>query len=218
MTRQILSLFAVFAVWASMVAPAVAHPHVWVTVESKLLYDKSQRIIGVRHRWKFDEFYSAFAAQGLDKNGDGKFDRKELHALAEENVVSLKEFDYFTFMKAGANDVAIEPPKDYWLDHEDGVLVLNFTLPLSKSVDARKVASSLSIYDPTYFVAFSFAETNPVQLAATAPKTCSVALKRRKNEQVETASLTESFFQGLDAESGFGSKFAQTVSINCDGR
>ncbi len=217
MTRQILSTLAVITVWASMAVPATAHPHVWVTVKSTLLYDKSQRIIGVRHRWTFDEFYSAFAAQGLDKNGDGKFDRKELHALAEENVVSLKEFDYFTFMKAGTNDVAIEPPKDYWLDHEDGVLVLNFTLPLSKSVDARKVASSLSIYDPTYFVAFSFAETNPVQLASAAPKNCSVGLQRRKNEQVETASLTESFFEGLDANSGFGSKFAQTVSINCDG-
>ncbi len=217
MTRQILSTLAVITVWASMVVPATAHPHVWVTVKSKLLYDKSQRIIGVRHQWKFDEFYSTFAAQGLDKNGDGKFDRKELHALAEENVVSLKEFDYFTFMKAGANDVTIEPPKDYWLDHEDGVLILNFTLPLSKSIDARKVASSLSIYDPTYFVAFSFDENNPVQLASAAPKNCSVALERRKNEQVETASLTESFFEGLDADSGFGSKFAQTVSIKCNG-
>lgn len=197
---------------------AAAHPHVWVTVKSEILHDKSGQVTGIRHRWTFDEFYSAFASQGLDTNQDGKFDRKELDGLAEENVMSLKEFDYFTFVKAGGKDVGISTPTDYWLEHVDGVLVLNFTLPLSSPMDARKVASSLAIYDPTYFVAFSFAKKNPIRLAASAPKGCSVALKRRENKTVETASLSEAFFNKLDANSGFGARFAQTIAINCNGR
>lgn len=218
MIRTIIS--AIFAMLFALpfTGSASAHPHVWVTVKSEILYDGSGHVTGIRHRWTFDEFYSAFASQGLDTNGDGKFDRKELSGLAEENVGSLKEFDYFTFVKAGGKDIEIAKPKDYFLEHEDGVLVLHFTLPLSSPMDARKVAPSLAIYDPTYFVAFSFAKKDPIRLASTAPKGCSVALKRRENKTVETASLTESFFNQLDANSGFGSRFAQTISINCDGR
>ncbi|MGI9384188.1 MAG: DUF1007 family protein, partial [Methyloligellaceae bacterium] len=54
------------ALLAAPVQPR-AHPHVWVTVETRVLYGAGQNIVGVRHKWVFDEFYSAFAAQGLDK-------------------------------------------------------------------------------------------------------------------------------------------------------
>ena len=218
MIRTISSLVLALMFAIPYGGTAAAHPHVWVTVKSEILHDKSGQVSGIRHSWTFDEFYSAFASQGLDTNQDGKFDRKELSGLAEENVMSLKEFDYFTFVKAGGKDIEISTPTDYWLDHVDGVLVLNFTLPLASPVDARKIASNLAIYDPTYFVAFSFAIKNPIRLASTAPRGCSVAIKRRENKTVETASLSEAFFENLNASSSFGSQFAQTININCNGR
>ena len=95
---------------------ASAHPHVYVTVETTVLYDKGT-ISGLRQRWLFDEFYTTMAIEGLDTNNDGIYDRKELADLAKVNVEGLAAMDYFTFAKLGTQRLAFEAPKDYWLDH-----------------------------------------------------------------------------------------------------
>ena len=109
-----------------------AHPHVWVTVETEIQHDADKHVTGFQHKWTFDEFYSSFATQGMDKNEDGKFDREELKELAEVNVTSLKEFGFFTFPKLAAAEVDCDEPRDYWLEHKDGMLTLHFFLPLKQ--------------------------------------------------------------------------------------
>jgi hypothetical protein len=109
---------------------ADAHPHVWLTFKSEMVYGPNGALAAVRHVWTFDEMFSTFATQGLDKNGDGKLSREELAELAEVNVTSLKEFDYFTVAKAGGKPVPFEPPTDYWLEHANSQLTLHFTLPV----------------------------------------------------------------------------------------
>ena len=37
---------------------AQAHPHVWINAETTVLYENGT-FTGLRHRWTFDEFYSA---------------------------------------------------------------------------------------------------------------------------------------------------------------
>jgi ABC-type uncharacterized transport system substrate-binding protein len=80
--------------------PALAHPHVWVTARTELLYAPDGKVTAVRHAWRFDKGYSAFITQGLDRNGDGKLTPDELQELAQENTSSLGDFDYFTVLKA----------------------------------------------------------------------------------------------------------------------
>ena len=55
---------------------------------------------GVRHAWTFDDMFSTFATQGLESKKKGGFTRDELQPLAEVNVTSLKEFEYFSYAKA----------------------------------------------------------------------------------------------------------------------
>src|SRR5579884_2496778 len=76
---------------------ARAHPHVWVTVETEVLFGPAGQITGFKHKWTFDEFYTEFAIQGLDTNNDGIYSEEELKPLAQTNVEALKEFNYFTF-------------------------------------------------------------------------------------------------------------------------
>ena len=45
---------------------ASAHPHVWITATSELLYAEDGTITGVRHAWTFDDMFSAYAVQGLE--------------------------------------------------------------------------------------------------------------------------------------------------------
>ncbi|MEQ1616391.1 MAG: DUF1007 family protein, partial [Hyphomicrobiaceae bacterium] len=116
MYRQALTAAALAMSLTIHANPAAAHPHVYVTVESTVLYDKGT-ITGLRQRWYFDEFYTTMAVEGLDANNDGVFDRKELAELAKVNVEGLAQMDYFTFAKLGEQRLAFETPKDYFLDH-----------------------------------------------------------------------------------------------------
>src|SRR5690349_10797893 len=109
---------------------AQAHPHVWVTMQTALVYAPDGSITGIRHAWTFDDMFSTFATQGLESKEKGKFTREELAPLAKVNVESLKEFDYFTYATADGKKAELaEPVPGYWLDYADQVLTLNFTLP-----------------------------------------------------------------------------------------
>lgn len=198
--------------------PAPAHPHVWAKVKTEILFGPDHRVSGFRQAWTFDEYYSAFASQGLDKNGDGKFDRQELDVLAEENVASLKEYDYFTFVRIDGDKAQLLEPRDYWMEQADGLLTLNFTLPLKEPVDARLGVVSVAIYDPTYYVDFAFVDEQPVRLAAAAPKECKPVLGREsKQADAGETKLSEAFFEALGPGTDFGSQFAQSAVIDCRG-
>ena len=79
---------------------ASAHPHVWVTMKSELVYSPDGSVTGIRHAWTFDDMFSVFATQGIEAKKRGEFTREELAPLAEVNVTSLKEYDFFTHAMA----------------------------------------------------------------------------------------------------------------------
>src|SRR5712692_2340356 len=96
---------------------AVAHPHVWVTMKSEVVYAADGTVTGVRHAWTFDDMFSAFATQGIESKKKGEYTREELAPLAEVNVTSLKEYDFFTYGRANGKKVEFNDPlADYYLD------------------------------------------------------------------------------------------------------
>src|SRR5262245_29138777 len=131
-------LAALLSLGASCIAHA--HPHVWVTMQTELVYAPDGSITGIRHAWSFDDMFSTFATQGLESKEKGKFTRDELAPLAKVNVESLKEFDYFTFATADGKKAELtDPAPEYWLDYKDQVLTLNFLLPFKKPVKAKEL-------------------------------------------------------------------------------
>src|SRR2546422_10020312 len=56
---------------------ASAHPHVWVTVKSELVYAPDGSVTGVRHAWTFDDMFSVFATQGIEAKKKSQFTRGE---------------------------------------------------------------------------------------------------------------------------------------------
>jgi ABC-type uncharacterized transport system substrate-binding protein len=215
MLRPRANLFAALAALSTVLAPAGAHahPHVWTSVQSELVFGKDGKLEAIRHRWTFDQFYSAMAVQGLDTDGDGKYSREELEPLAEVNVNSLQEFDYFTFVLDKGEPVPLKEPEDYWVTYEDGIVVLNFTLPLKEPLAAGSDQVKVEVYDPTFFVAFSFADKDPVKMAG-APAACKAALEAPMTDP-DSEALTEAFFSQLGPDSNYGSQFAQTAVLSC---
>ena len=165
---RLFRLALCLAVLAS--APADAHPHVFVDAKTEIVFDQSGKMAAVRNIWQFDEAFTQYAIQGLDANGDGKITDAELKPLADVNVKSLAEFKFFTYLTVGRDQAKFLPPKEYWLEFHGGRLTLFFTLPMEKPMVPGKHAM-LEIFDPEYFVAFTFVKDNPIKLLG-APATC----------------------------------------------
>jgi ABC-type uncharacterized transport system substrate-binding protein len=210
MTRLFRCLvLAVLALFAA--GKAQAHPHVWVTMKSELVYAADGSATGVRHAWTFDDMFSTFATQGLESKEKGKFTREELAPLAQVNVESLKEFDYFTLARANGKKADLNPPIDYWLEFKDGLLTLHFTLPFKAPVKAQNL--DIEVYDGSYFVDFALAEKEPVSLVG-APQACKLTVARPG----ETGAATkpgETFFNNLTPGSNFGAQYSNKISVKC---
>jgi ABC-type uncharacterized transport system substrate-binding protein len=203
----------VVAALLALSVPAQAHPHVWVKVETTLLYERGA-FSGFRHQWTFDEFYSAMAVEGLDTNKDGKLSREELAELAKVNVTSLKDFSYFTFPQLAGQPVKLTEPRDYWLEHKDGILTLHFVLPFATPVLPEAKGLTFGVYDPSFFIAFELAKgDNPLRLGQGAPKACSLKIGAPERDPRDASALGEQ----LSAIAGFGVSVAKTASVECSG-
>jgi ABC-type uncharacterized transport system substrate-binding protein len=171
------TLFAAAAAWFGLALPALAHPHVFVTSRTEILYDASGAVKALRHRWSFDEAYSAYMVQGLDKNGDGKLTSDELAELAKVNMESLPDVGFFTIAKANGKAQEFGTPSGESLSYENKILTLTYTLPLKTPATANR-SFGIEIGDPTYFVAFEIGEEADAVAARDAPKGCVVRIMR----------------------------------------
>jgi ABC-type uncharacterized transport system substrate-binding protein len=195
--------------------PALAHPHVWVTAKADILYAPDGKVTGIRHAWTFDQGYSAFLTQGLDKNNDGKLTPDELQDLAKENTESLVDFDYFTIVKVNGAKQAFGAPRDYGMTYANDEATLSYVLPLKAPAAAPKTLM-VEIYDPTFFVGFGLAEGDEAVRLAGAPQGCSAKVIRANGSgMTQQQNLSEAFFQALTPNSSFGAQFANRALVAC---
>jgi|SRR4051812_43255759 ABC-type uncharacterized transport system substrate-binding protein len=206
------SLLAALCLVAAFVAPAQAHPHVWVTVTSEVIYDSKGEATGIRQAWKFDDMYSTFALEGLEQKTKGVYTREELAPLAQVNMTSLKDSDFFTFVKMGGKNVEFGDPADYWLDYKDEILILNFTLPFKAPQKTK--ALTIEVYDPTYFVDFGYDEKDPIKLVG-APAQCKAAIQKPKQQGLEMGQQYMSDAQAMAMMDNWGQSFASKIAVTC---
>jgi ABC-type uncharacterized transport system substrate-binding protein len=185
---------------------AQAHPHVWAQVRIEVLFDAAGVPTSVRHIWTFDEMFSAFAVSGLSKDD---LSREKLQPLARRYVDSLKEYHYFTRAERDGAAVELGVPTSFALQLRNEELILEFTLPIAKPVELRS-AFTLMLYDPSYFVALTFAKSDPVRLINASPRCAFTAAVPDKSGAVD-----EAYFQSLDPKQDWAVKFANSVSITC---
>jgi ABC-type uncharacterized transport system substrate-binding protein len=190
-----------------------AHPHVWVTTRSEILYSAEGAMTGVRHAWTFDDMFSAYALQGISHARKGQYTREELASLAQLNVTSLKEYGYFTYARADGRKVKLLDAADYWLEYNNAALTLHFTLPLAAPAAAK--AMQIEIYDPTIFVDFEFAKDAPVLLSGAPPQCLLRADPPHQPTPAEQLRLSQLDSDPLDASSTYGQIFANKILVKC---
>ena len=203
--------------WAALIlllslGSAQAHPHVWVTFHSELIYAADGTMTGVRHAWTFDDMFSAYALQGITHAKKGQYSREELASLAQTNVDSLKEYAYFTYARADGKKLKFADPADYYLEYKNAALTLHFTLPLKAAASAK--AMKIEIYDPSIFVDFEFAKDTPVSLSG-APQCALTYELPHQPTPAEQARLSQLDAVPLDSSSTYGEIFANKILVTC---
>jgi len=215
MTFRLIRVLAVVAL--ALVAQSLAaqaHPHVWVTMTTELVYAGDGSVTGVRHAWTFDDMFSAFAVQGLELKSKDKPTREELAPLAQINAESLKEFDYFTYAKVDGKTAKLKDPlPGYYLDYDDQRLTLHFTLPFETPAKAKEL--KVEIYDPSIFVDFEFAKEKPVRLVG-APKGCLLdVVLPREMTWAEGKALSQIPVDEKNTTMAWGAQFANKILVHC---
>ena len=217
MRKRSLAWFCVMSIGLAMAlipAGASAHPHGWIDLRTAVIFDTQGRIAALRVLWTFDEFYTAFATEGMDKDGDGIPDDAPMRALARESTKGLAEYSYFTFMKVAGKPVALGPVRDVESTFVQGKLGLVFVLPLAQPVDPRQEALVYQIYDPTYYIEVLHIKDRPVLFEGEAAKGCAFTITEPKPD-MKVLSLAQSLDKTESAGDGLGEYFAETVTIHC---
>jgi len=209
--RLLVGLLLLAGALALGARAAQAHPHVWITARSELIYAPDGSISGVRHAWTFDDMFSTYALQGLETKVKGVYSHEELAPLAQINVESLKEFGFYTFAKADGKKAKFDEPVDYFLEYDDGLLTLHFTLPLKMPVKAKALV--LEVFDPEFFIDFKFADADPVRLVG-APGACQMKFQRPNDGTANANSLGEQGFAS-GGNSNYGAMFANKILVEC---
>ena len=207
--KSFFALLGLAGLMTVAVSPARAHPHVWITASSELLYAADGSITGVRHAWTFDDMFTTYALQGIETKTKGVYSREELAPLAKDNVENLKEFGFFTFAKADGKKEKFQEPVDYFLEFKDSALTLHFTLPLKAPVKPKQLA--LDVFDPSFFIDFKFADGDPVKLVG-APAACQ--LKVQRPGEADVKKLTEEMVASGD-NANYGAIYANKILVSC---
>jgi ABC-type uncharacterized transport system substrate-binding protein len=209
--RMLLGLLALIFAALAAPSPAQAHPHVWITAKSQILYAPDGTVTGVRHAWTFDDMFSTYALQGIEQKNKGSYSHEELAPLAQTNVESLKEYGFFTFARTDGSKQRFLEPVDYFLEFKDGLLTLHFTLPAKTPFKAKQLV--LEVFDKAFFIDFKYADQDPVTLVG-APAGCKMQFQRPNDGSAAAQKLGEQNF--LNGEGGnFGMMFANKITVDC---
>jgi ABC-type uncharacterized transport system substrate-binding protein len=191
---------------------AEAHPHVWITAVSELLFAPDGSITGVRHAWTFDDMFASYALQGIETKQKGVYSREELGPLAQTNVDSLHEYAFFTFAKVDGKKEKFLEPVDYYLEYKDTALTLHFTLPLKTPVKPKQLV--LEVFDPEFFIDFKLADKDPVRLVG-APAACQMKFERPNDGTTSAQKLNEQTFMSGGGNANYGAMFANKITVDC---
>ncbi|PZF78858.1 hypothetical protein DK847_03445 [Aestuariivirga litoralis] len=218
-TARRAALAALAFASAAAATPASAHPHVWIQMQSGVVFNDQGQIAAVKLAWTFDDGYASLALDGLDKNGNGTYEPEELEPLTRENLESLKDYDFFTHVRLNGKAQALGAPTAAGQSYTGGKLQLHFELPLSTPVDPTRGEFVLKVYDPEFYIAFDYAGTTPVTVSGNMPPACKPVLKPLPTdaelEQTRAMLSTKGPDWKPDEEEDFGALFAQPMTIQC---
>lgn len=212
--RLIVNVLAV-VVWMAMSPAAQAHPHAWIDLRSTVKQDEQGRVSALVLDWTFDEYYSAFILEDILKQGTPSPEKlaETLNATGRENLNNLREYDYFTVIKADGEKQTLGDVIEFKTDIRDQRLWMRFEIPLPAPIDPKAHKITYAVFDPTYYIEMIYAEKGPL-VTFEGASTCQAEIIPPA-PPTEVIGLAASLDQTQSGGDTLGAYFAETVALTC---
>ena len=198
--------------FAATAVPAIAHPHIWVTVEATVLV-VAGAFTGLRYVWRFDKAYRDSLLEQFDTDKDGTLSDAELNVWLDLSIKTLRGQKLFTTARAGKQKLAFDSPRDVRVEKRGEGLVLHFLALLAKPAPIAGVELQIDIYDPTFFSGFDFAPDHPVAVEAKPQLNCQATVALNPGgEQQKVINAFMKVFGRVDAKV----PPAKTLTVVCN--
>jgi ABC-type uncharacterized transport system substrate-binding protein len=213
---RLLAPVVLLATLAAAPQPARAHPHAWIDVKVKVLFDDKHRIYGFEETWIFDPLYTAFVLEGNMRGAgkDKKPDQAAIDGVSKENLKNIKDYDYLTVVESNGAKTGYAGTRDLAGSYVKDRLLMSFTLLLDKPLDPAAAPVEYMVFDPTYYIEMLHAEgAGAIELSGGGAG-CRYTLTP-PNPNPNAVALAASLDRTQSAGNGIGRLFAERVTIRC---
>jgi ABC-type uncharacterized transport system substrate-binding protein len=210
--RAFLSIL--FGLVATVLAmqTANAHPHAWIDLRSGVILNAEGKVEALTLEWRFDEFYSAFVLEDIVRAGE--VTEEALQTLVQENLVSLRDYNYFVEAHYDGKPIALGDSRDGTMVEKNKRLVMHFVVTLAEPVDPKDHDFEYAVFDPSYYVEILHVENDLVTVAGPGAGECLATIKS-PDPDAETVGLAASLGKNEQGPSGMGRLFAEIVTVAC---
>lgn len=197
----------------------LAHPHVWIDMTTKLLFDKNGHVEAMEIHWLFDPFYSAHLAisvREIEKAGN----RNAYAEFARGMADRLKKHGYFTEATADGKRLAFARHRGtaagaIQAGKEKGRFWTQLTVEFEKPVDPKRQKFVYAVYDPTYYIEILHAEKKPAFTLVGLEKNFCFGDLIKPNPDAEARTFAASLDKTQSGGNDLGRLFAEKVALQC---
>lgn len=194
----------------------IAHPHSWITVTSDFVLDEQDRLVEIRQRWIFDEFYSMMTVADM-QSVYGDVNEQVLSEYVEGMMTSLTRHQYFSHLRWQGQRIALPRASRYYLSapEVDGMVLLilemHFTI---EPLDIMSSGIEWQVFDPTYYVSMMHETTNNIRVISANSAECTKLLNEADPDP-EVVAYAMMLDETQTETDGLGELFAETVELEC---
>jgi ABC-type uncharacterized transport system substrate-binding protein len=211
-TRAYVSILFGLIVTVMAMQTANAHPHAWIDLRSGVILNADGKVEALTLEWRFDEFYSAFVLEDIARAGE--VTDEALQTLVQENLVSLRDYNYFVEAQYDGKPVSLGDARDGTMIEKNKRLVMRFVVSLAEPVDPKALEFEYAVYDPSYYVEILHVENDLVTVAGPGAGDC-LATIQSPDPDAEAVGLAASLGKNEQGPPGIGRLFAEVVAVTC---
>jgi ABC-type uncharacterized transport system substrate-binding protein len=208
--RTFAKPLAALAFWLGSALPVAAHPHGWIDIQTRLLFDEAGRLQAIEQAWLFDELYSAFILEEFAAAGQSV--EEGLAELGRADIAALAEYDYFTVVERTDARLPLGRVESFANGIAAERIWLKFALPLAEAIDPAAGELRYAVYDPTYFIEIAHLGEPPVSFAGREDCRFELIPPEPPSEMVWLAAALD---RGESAGDGLGIHFAEWIVVRC---
>jgi ABC-type uncharacterized transport system substrate-binding protein len=191
---------------------ALAHPHAWIDLRTRVIMNDQGRLAALELDWLFDDFYTAYIAEEFAE--EGRPASEFLPEVASTNLANLAEYDYFTDVRLNGERLPLGEVSGAETGLREKRLWLRFEVPLVEPVDPDSGRLTFAVYDPTYYIEILYLEGEAINFTGPGAEACvgRIVPPNPSFEAIARASALDATESGGD---GLGELFAETVVVEC---